>query len=174
MTRRLATTPLLPLAITALLSAPAVALADEPSAPAATYSMQPSRTAGSWTESPAADPYDYRVKSPQIDLDHAHMRRNKPLAAAGGVTMGVGLLTTLAGIVVGARNLDCHREIIFPVCHASSEGVARAADGMMIGGAITLVVGIPILVMGLKKRHIPDNMASYVGEPTANGWRWKF
>lgn len=117
-----------------------------------------------WTTSSFDEPLGYKPP----------MRRDKAMAAAGGVVMGTGLLTTVAGMFVGLKNIDCHTVFIFPSCQAHDQGVARAAEGMMIGGLVTLVVGIPILVVGLKKRPVPGALGSLAGEPAPSGWAWRF
>ncbi len=101
-------------------------------------------------------------------------RRDKAMAAAGGITMGVGLLTGLAGMYAGMANLDCEMILIFPGCKAHDQGVATASEAMMIGGLVTLVFGIPILVIGLKKRPAPSTLTSFAGEPAPSGWAWRF
>lgn len=103
------------------------------------------------------------------------MRRDKKTAGVGGAVMGTGFLTLIAGLVVLGENTECKAVLlIFPACHQKDAGVQQAAHGMMIGGAVTLLVGIPILVSGLRKRPVAASTASLAGHPTPGGWGWSF
>ncbi len=189
----------LALAATLFLGVPAVALADEPASPAPTSAstgVAPA-PAAPWSSGfapyqpaygPPARPYVTMASPPdgwgtsqltqppglESHTYKPRTRRNKAMAAAGGIVMGTGFLTGLAGVYLGMGNLDCEMFLIFPSCHAHDQGVATASEAMMIGGLVTLVIGIPILVTGLKKRPAPSALTSFVGEPAPSGWAWRF
>ena len=53
-------------------------------------------------------------------------------------------------------------------------GLHDAAIGMMVGGALTVVLGIPLLVVGLRKRAVSPPVAALLGKPAPGGWAWSF
>ena len=111
-------------------------------------------------------------------------RRNVPMAIAGGVVMGVGLATFVTGIVVKENNMECARWDNaggwlsgFSWCAKTrprDSGLHDAAIGMMVGGALTVVLGIPLLVVGLRKRAVSPPVAALLGKPAPGGWAWSF
>lgn len=103
------------------------------------------------------------------------MRRNPALAGAGGATMGAGLLTFFVGLGVQISNTQCETVLyVFPSCRQKDAGVDTAAKGTMIAGGLLFFTGLPILIVGLRKRPVSEEAASLVGHPTPNGWGWRF
>jgi hypothetical protein len=111
-------------------------------------------------------------------------RRNVPMAVAGGALMGTGFATLVAGYFVMDNNKVCTQWSSpggwlsgFKSCEATAPrdlGVQDAAFGMMIGGGMTLVVGIPLLIVGLRKEPVPPPVAALLGKPAPGGWAWSF
>ena len=112
------------------------------------------------------------------------LRRNIPMTIAGSTLMGTGIAAIAAGYIVMDNNKVCTRRDSpggvlsgFSSCGATEPhdpDVHGAAMGMMIGGAITLAVGIPLLVVGLRKRPVPPPVAALLGRPAPGGWAWTF
>lgn len=112
------------------------------------------------------------------------LRRSIPMAVTGSALMGTGLATLIGGYVVMDNNKMCVRRgspggWLGGVSWCAEDqprdsGVQGAAIGMMIGGAITLAVGIPLLIVGLRKKSVPPPVAALLGKPAPGGWAWSF
>lgn len=103
-------------------------------------------------------------------------RRRRPgLIVAGASVMGTGLLISVVGLVAKNENKDCEPDARFlSSCGMFDRQIETATTAMLVGGLITLVAGIPMLIMGVKKRPVSAAQSAWVGQPTANGWSWKF
>jgi hypothetical protein len=111
-------------------------------------------------------------------------RRSVPMAVGGGAVMGVGFATFVAGYFVMDNNKVCAQHGSpggwlsgISYCEATrprDPGVLDAAIGMMIGGGLTLLVGVPLLVVGLQKKPVPPPVAALLGRPAPGGWGWSF
>lgn len=61
-------------------------------------------------------------------------------------------------------------------CEGDCEGHANVVRGTLIGGAVALAVGIPLLIYGAKR--VPPETAGatplpkWAGAPSATGWGW--
>lgn len=92
------------------------------------------------------------------------------LLSAGGLAMVIGSSLALTS------STTCN----FDGFGCSSSGDSEAAGyGVLIGGAVALAVGIPLLIYGAKKVPAqPEATAvaapAWVGAPGGAGWRWKF
>ncbi|MFT3773624.1 MAG: hypothetical protein QM820_50255 [Minicystis sp.] len=85
------------------------------------------------------------------------------LVAIGGLGLIVGVTITLtSGLRAWENAYGCNSNC------STSQSVGL---GLMIGGLITAAVGVPLLVYGAKR--VPAQF-SWVGEPTATGWQWRF
>ncbi len=78
------------------------------------------------------------------------MRRNDPdLAIGGAALMGVGAASLMAGVVVGIMGTGSQISSGLSGRSASSSEVAVAA--LMIGGVVTAGLGVPLLLVGLRR-----------------------
>ncbi len=102
-------------------------------------------------------------------------RRSTGMMVGGIVLLSVGGL----GLVIGSSlALSSTTTCDFGGC-SSSGGSQTAGYGVLIGGAIAVAVGIPLLIYGVKKVPArPDATApaaaAWVGAPGGAGWSWQF
>jgi hypothetical protein len=87
------------------------------------------------------------------------------LTAAGGAAMAIG-----STIYLMESPLFCHQ--------SCDREVPAGTVALYIAGAISLGIGIPLLVYGAKKVPAvqpPERAARrFIGEPGGPGWRWRF
>jgi len=95
-------------------------------------------------------------------------KRSPGLIAAGGVLTGVGFINVVAGFFAYlAGSVDQVMDGPTPSTQTEQERQdrndrAKAIGGaMMFGGAVLMAVGIPVLVVGVRKRPVePDSAAA--------------
>lgn len=119
---------------------------------------------------------------PPIDVAPKE-RRSSGMMAGGIVMISVGGL----GLIIGsALALSSGSSCSFDFSGSCSRdtGAQTAGYGMMIGGIISVAVGIPLLVYGAKKVPVRPEGApapaaalatpAWIGAPAGQGWQWKF
>lgn len=79
------------------------------------------------------------------------MERNTGVAVVGGILTGLGGLALVGALVVSAQG--------------DAEGSGPAAGGLVLAGLVGLAVGIPLLVVGMKKRPVAGPQTALVIEP---------
>lgn len=108
-------------------------------------------------------------------------RRSTGMMVGGVVLLSVGGL----GLVIGSSlalssSASTTCDFRFGGCSSSSGGSQTAGYGVLIGGAIAVAVGIPLLIYGAKKvpARAEDPTApspsAWIGAPGGAGWSWHF
>jgi hypothetical protein len=103
-------------------------------------------------------------------------RRSSGMMTGGIVLISAGGL----GIIIGSTvALSAGSSCTFDFTGSCTRDTSAqtAGYGAMIGGIISLAVGIPLLVYGAKKvpaRGDVPPRAAWVGAPAGQGWQWKF
>ena len=92
------------------------------------------------------------------------------LLSAGGLAMVIGSSVALTSSTGCTFNGFC----------SSGEGSQAVGYGVLIGGAVALAVGIPMLIYGAKKVPARPEAATalaapaWIGAPGGAGWSWQF
>ena len=103
-------------------------------------------------------------------------RRSTGMMVGGIVLLSAG---GLAMVIGSSLALTSTSSCTFQGFCSSNDGAQAAGYGVLIGGAVALAVGIPLLIYGAKKVPAqPDATAptarAWIGAPGGAGWRWQF
>ena len=106
-------------------------------------------------------------------------RRSTGMMVSGIVLTSLGGLVTLVGSLVavssGSTTVTCDDTGCFSTRNDSTE----LGTGLIVGGLVSIAVGIPLIVYGSKKVPIDPAAAApaaakWIGAPGGAGWQWKF
>jgi hypothetical protein len=104
-------------------------------------------------------------------------RRSTGMMVGGIVLLSAGGLAMVIGSSLALNN-GC---TAFDGFGCSSNGDSQTAGyGVLIGGAVALAVGIPLLIYGSKKVPVraeaptAPSPSAWIGAPGGAGWRWQF
>jgi hypothetical protein len=98
------------------------------------------------------------------------------MMVGGIVALSAGGLALVIGSSLAVSTTTCFDSFAGDCSTNSNQTMGY---GFLIGGAIAVAVGIPLLIVGAKKVPAQPDATSvaapaWVGAPGGAGWRWKF